>query len=290
MPLPHRSIGKLVVVTWVAACLHPDLNAADQDVKEVLDKAQSAWRQGDLKTAEAEAERAAALAPKDGMVYIVQGRILADAGKPEKAVAAYSRALELDPSRTGIYQWRGSEQFKLGHIQESIHDFDAFLKDRPDQAPHHWQRGISYYYAGQYKEGRAQFELHQKVNAHDVENAVWHFLCVAAVEGSDKAREALIPITGDSRVPMAEVYALFAGQGAAEEVLSAVEKGEVSAERRRQHLFYARLYLGLYYEATKDKEKCREHILKAAELSDAGNYMGAVARVHAARLKGESTP
>src|SRR6266853_660464 len=57
-----------------------------------------------------------------------------------------------------------------------------------------------------------QFELHQTVNDNDVENAVWHYLCVARLAGVEKAHASLIRIQRDSRVPMMAVYALFGGK------------------------------------------------------------------------------
>src|SRR5260221_591071 len=122
-----------------------------------------------------------------------------------------------------LYHLRGCEHFKLGQINDSIRDFDKFLEFAPKQAPHQWQRGISFYYAGRYEEGRKQFELHQTVNPNDVENAVWHFLCVARLEGPEKARAALIPIKGDARVPMSEIYDLFAAKSKPEQVFAAAQ-------------------------------------------------------------------
>jgi lipoprotein NlpI len=54
-------------------------------------------------------------------------------------------------------------------------------------------------------------------------------------------------------------------------------------------MFYAHLYLGLYFEAIGENEQAREHILKAAERSKENGYMGDVARLHAGILrKGKS--
>src|SRR4030095_5819693 len=129
----------------------------------------------------------------------------------------------MEPCGAELYHLRGCEHFKLGHINESIRDFDKFLEFVPKQAPHHWQRGIAYYYARRYEDGRKQFELHQTVNPADVENAVWHFLCVSRLDGVEEAREALIPIKGDKRVPMAQIYDLFAGKSKVEEVFAATK-------------------------------------------------------------------
>ena len=50
------------------------------------------------------------------------------------------------------------------------------------------------------------------MNPADVENAAWHFLCVARQEGAEKARAALLPVGADPRVPMREVYEMFRGR------------------------------------------------------------------------------
>jgi lipoprotein NlpI len=201
-----------------------------------------------------------------------------------EAVAALSRAIELDPQVAAAYDLRGSEQFKLGRIAESIADFDRFLSLRPSETAGHWKRGISYYYAGRYAEGRKQFEGCQTVDDADVENAVWRYLCMARSDGVEKAREQILKIGDDRRVPMREVYALFAGKGTPEDVLAAARSGKPTPAQLNERLFYAHLYVGLYYEAVGDKAKAREHITTAAEKHKIGHYMWAVARVHAQRL------
>ena len=98
-----------------------------------------------------------------------------------------------------------------GQIKRSIDDFDRFVELKPQQEPHHWKRGISYYYAGRYDDGRRQFEGYQTVDDNDVENAVWRYLCMARSLGVQAARDAILKIKHDRRVPMMEVYALYSG-------------------------------------------------------------------------------
>lgn len=176
---------------------------------------------------------------------------------------------------------RGEENFFAGRIKEALVEWDAQVKENPASLPGHWQRGLALYYAERYADGRAQFEAHQKVNSEDVENAVWHFLCVAKVESVDAARRAFISISRDTRVPMKEIHALYAGRGKPEDVLRAAEAGDgIPANARNRRLCYAHLYLGLYHEALGDAAKAKEHLLKAAALAPAANYMGQVAVVH----------
>jgi hypothetical protein len=44
------------------------------------------------------------------------------------------------------YDLRGSEHFKLGHIRESVADFDKFFGLKPQASYGNWRRGIVLYY------------------------------------------------------------------------------------------------------------------------------------------------
>jgi len=121
---------------------------------------------------------------------------------------------------------KGAEYFFAGRIKEALVEWDAQVKEDPSSLAGHWQRGLALYYAERYKDGRAQFEEHQKVNPEDVENAVWHFLCVTKAENVEAARKVYIPITHDTRVPMKEIHALYAGKGTEESVIKPAEAGE----------------------------------------------------------------
>jgi len=177
------------------------------------------------------------------------------------------------------YIRRGSEHFFANRIAESIADFDKAAELDPAISPELWQRGISYYYAGEFKKGREQFESHKTVNPHDVENPAWHLLCTARqLDSLDKAREFLIQVdtSVDTREPMKEIYALYAGTGTPDSVLKrAEEEGTNSAK------MYAHLYVALYYEVTKDEPQAKAHMLQAAAVKLARpSYMQEVARVH----------
>src|SRR5580704_15986842 len=116
---------------------------------------------------------------------------------------------------------RAVADFEDGRFAESAAAFDSLVKVVPDQAPYLWQRGIALYYARRYNDCRRQFESHRAVNPDDVENAAWHFLCVARAESPAKARAALLPVGPDARVPMREIYQMFRGTLVPEQVLSA---------------------------------------------------------------------
>ena len=170
--------------------------------------------------------------------------------------------------------------FEAGRVAESAAGFDTLVKLAPSAAPQLWQRGIALYYAGRYQDCRRQFESHRTVNPNDVENAAWHFLCVARAESAEKAKAAILPVGPDSRVPMRQVYEMFRGVLSPDMVLKA-------AGSRDAAQFYAHLYVGLYFDALRDTQRALEHITLAAadRYADEGGYMHTVARVHLGTLQ-----
>lgn len=222
--------------------------------------------------------------PKDPDAYRLRAAVHSARDDHESAIADLDRALALAPDSAGLYDERGSQHFMAGHIEDSIRDFDRAIALRPELEKGHWKRGISYYYAARYDDGRRQFEGYQQVDDNDVENAVWRFLCMARGDTLQAARQAILPIRQDRRVPMMTVYDLFRGTAKVSDVFAACQAGSPSPDQLNQRLFYAHLYVGLYEEAAGDAQAAREN-LTAAVKHRIAHYMWDVARVHAARLK-----
>lgn len=174
---------------------------------------------------------------------------------------------------------RAIELFFHGKPRESATVFDELVTLRPQLLPELWQRGLALYYAERFTEGRRQFELHKTVNPNDVENPAWHYACVARASTPREARESLLEVGEDSRVPMREVLALYKGTGTETAVLTAASRGEGNALRNQ--LCYAHLYLGLFAEANGDNRKAEHHIRQAAETFSMDHAMGRVAQMHA---------
>jgi lipoprotein NlpI len=262
--------------------------AADQTAEEWLTQAGVSFARGTREDAIELATKAIEAEPRNAKAHYVRGRFYAEVRQPQKAVKDFNQALALDPALGMAYYYRAAEGFKLGRIKESAADFDKFIELSPDQAPKLWQRGISLYYAGRYQDGQRQFELHQTINSNDVENAVWHFLCVARRTGIDQARAALLKVGPDPRVPMSQIYALYAGKGSAEEVMKAATAGKPAPNELNERTFYAHLYLGLYFDVAGNEKMAREHIVQAADLFKVDNYMGDVARIHGMLMRQQS--
>jgi lipoprotein NlpI len=276
---------------------------------DLLAAARSALARGDTPLALSLATRAVESAPTDPRCYALRAAAHDARRDFAASVADYTKLLSLAPDTIAALHRRGEAHFRLGHFRDSVADFDREISLDPSREPHHWQRGLSLYYAGDYARGARQFELHQTVNPDDVENAAWHYLCVAKEKGVEAARKSLIPIPpgSDTRVPLNEIYALYAGRFTPDEVIAAARAGDPPEAELKQRLMYAHLYVGLWFSCgagvppakPEDKEagrmpapqqKEKEHITLAAEKYAGDDYMSDVARVHAATFAKQPKP
>jgi len=197
--------------------------------------------------------------------YLLRAAIRAADRKWQESLPDYDKALELNSALTAIHQRRAIARFMLGRIKDACADFDKFNQANPDAAPQNWQRGIALYYAGRYEDGAKQFELHRTVNPDDVENAAWHFACVARWKTPAAAKEGLISIQGDTRIPMSQIHEMFAGKLKPGQVIAAAREGNPAPAQLNRQLFYAYLYAGLYCESIGKNEEAKAHLTQAGE-------------------------
>jgi lipoprotein NlpI len=263
----------------------PMASRADDSAKELLEKAGDAFQAGKFKDAAELAEKAAAADPKSPDGPYLAGTAYSRLREHGAAIKAFTIALDRNPKLAIANDRRGDARLKTGNWKEAIEDFDKYLAAHPKDAPEHWRRGIALYYAGRFDDGRKQFDIHRTVNPEDVENSAWHYLCNARANTPKKAREDLIPVTKDARVPMKEVLELFAGKLKPQDVIDAAENSKLTGNSLASARFYAHLYVGLYYESEKDEKKALEHITAAAEKYKIGDYMWDVADAHLKALK-----
>ena len=210
-----------------------------------------------------------------------EGNSLERAGDLQSALSRYEGHVEAAPADWRGLMLRGSARFRLGDVAGSVADFESVVLLDPDQEPYLWQLGIAQYYAGQFEKCAQQFVVHRTVNPNDVENAAWHYLCVAAWKDTKTALAELLPVGADPRAPMREIYEMFAGRATPERVL---EAGRAAQARQGPSapFYYAHLYVGLWHEAHGRELESAGAIATAAELAGEPprGYMGDVAVVH----------
>jgi lipoprotein NlpI len=272
----------MFVVGAVWVCLAQTALAAEVKTLDIA----AAMAAGDVDKAERLAEQGVKESPENAAMWMARGTIRSARKKWAEAEADLSRVLELQPKHLGAWQRRAVARFMQGNAKEAVADFDRFLELRPDEKPKLWQRGIALYYAGRYEDGAKQFEEHKTVNPDDVENAAWHFLCVARWKGVEAARKSLIEIApgADTRVPMGKVQEMFAGKATADDVIAAAKAGGATGEQAKRQLFYGHLYVGLYLEALGKMAEAKEHLRLAAGEFEVEDYMCDVAKAHVKML------
>ncbi|MBR8840451.1 MAG: hypothetical protein DSM106950_42320 [Stigonema ocellatum SAG 48.90 = DSM 106950] len=192
----------------------------------------------------------------------------------EKELARWNDIISHRSNDPRAYVQRGMVNFKLVNINASITDFDTAEQLESRLTPYLWQRGLSYYYAERFGDGAKQFEVDLTVNAHDAEETIWRYLCIARLQSATYAGTTLLPIKDDPRLVMRRVYDLYAGNCSVDEVLSAGNSWDQGAN------FYSNLYVGLYFEAENKSEQARQYIVKAATQYQIDDYMWYLAKVH----------
>lgn len=257
----------------------------EKELAKLLDDIEASMKGGKYKEAIDLAAKAAKIDPKNPGIPFAAASAHAALKQHDEAIKAFGEVIALEPKAAAAYDRRGDAYLKSGKFKEAIADYDKFLELNPKFAPDHWRRGIALYYAGKFKEGTEQFELHRKVNPEDVENSAWHYLCNARANTPKKAREDLIPVKDDARVPMKQVLELFAGKIKPQDVIDAAEKAKLEGDKLTSARFYANLYVALYYESEGDAKKALEHMTAAAEKYKIGDYMWDVAALHLKLLK-----
>lgn len=202
------------------------------------------------------------------------------------AVALAEKSIPASLTERGTGDWirLGDAQLRAGQSVKATKSFEHALRLTPELEPQLWQYGIALFFANRPDDGKALFEKHRVVNPHDVENAAWHFLCVARAANLAEARKLILPAPDDRRPPMKQILQRLPG-GGPEEIEAAVAalkgtRGYDSAQ------FYADLYLGLIAEAEGDLPSAKQYMDRAAQTSFS-HYMADVARTYAVYLKAQ---
>ncbi len=191
----------------------------------------------------------------------------------ENELMRWNKRLRIYPFEARSYIQRGMTYFKLALLIPSLRDFNQAEKLNPQLTPYLWQRGLTYYYFEKYAQGARQFELDLSIQSQDIEETLWHFLCIAQLENIDSAKQSLLPVKYDSRLIMRQIYQFFAGECNLDKLLT------VGRQEGLMGVFYSNLYAGLYYEAYRNEERSQFHINEAIK-HKSNNYMWFLACVH----------
>ncbi len=131
----------------------------------------------------------------DDWLMELRERVAGDmrSGDYARAIDGLQSLIASSPDEVSLHLRLGDARFMNGQVAQAVASYDRAIELQPDAGPGCWQRGLALYYTNQFQAGREQFEAHQTVNRRDVENAVWHMLCVAQDRRRGKSPRAADP-------------------------------------------------------------------------------------------------
>jgi len=232
-------------------------------------------------------------AVRNNAASLASARSLLAEGRYKDSIKIAEELVDQDANNTTHQFLLGEAAFMAGEMETSVSAFDKLVEINPRMKSSLWQRGLALYYDEKYSGGVEQFTVHQTVNTQDVENAVWHLLCLSKEIGVEEARKKLIPIQFDSRIPMKEIYRMFAGELEPADVLKAAESAIVNVEaERHQYLYFAHLYIGLFHEMNGAADSSLASMREAVKINpiEKDILMGQVAKVHLILREQKQTP
>ncbi len=244
-----------------------------------IGQAERALARKDARAALKAARRAIEQNPQRGKAHFLHGEALSGLRQHAKAIQAYTKCLKREPNLALARDRRGDAYLKVGDLAKALEDFEAYLQVKPEAYKQHWRYGIACYYAKRYADGARQFKAGEAVFGNDVENAFWHYLCTARLDGVRKARQRLLKVGPDQRIPMMEIYAMIQGRSTPERVLQVARDPKYPANEKNRREFYAYLYIGLHHEAENRPNQALK-ALREADQRPIPDYMWDIAHLH----------
>jgi tetratricopeptide (TPR) repeat protein len=89
---------------------------------------------------------------------IMDGISKLNLNKPEKAIKAFERAIDIDPKRSDGYLGRANSLNTLGRHKQSIEDYNRALEIDPELANAYVNRGIAHAHLGEREKAIADYE------------------------------------------------------------------------------------------------------------------------------------
>jgi len=120
--------------------------------------------EGDYDRAIADYTKAIELAPKFAKAYNNRGTVYGMKGDHARAIADFTRAIGLDPKNANAYNNRCLGLAISGQAQSALTDCDTALRLRPDYADAFENRAFAYYQLARYDEALAGYETALKLD------------------------------------------------------------------------------------------------------------------------------
>jgi tetratricopeptide (TPR) repeat protein len=145
-------------VTRIPAAIG-DMRGENESVAALLNQGMTFKQQGDVPKALAAFDKAIQLDPKSAAAYIKRGNVHSDNGDLSQAIADYTSALKADPESALAYMNRGLAHAKRGEFDAVLADCTEAIRIDKKLAAAYFIRGAAYSSRGERHRAIAEFTL-----------------------------------------------------------------------------------------------------------------------------------
>lgn len=104
-----------------------------------------------------------------GVLLSERGTVYKEHGFYDKAIADYTRAIEINPGDADAYFGRGQVYYEQGHYDRAVVDYTKSIELNPEDADAYYNRGLAYAHQQIYDKAIADFTRAIELNPKDAE-------------------------------------------------------------------------------------------------------------------------
>lgn len=222
-------------------------------------------------------ERAIALDPTKADYHIGKGRTLARLRKYDEAFAAYGRALDLEPNNPMILRYRGHNYINVKRVDDALADLTKAEAMKKDDNGIYYHLALAHYLKGNYAEAAKAYEGCVRTAPATDEGPVacraWQYLALRRAGRAADAEKVLETVNADLKVTESAPYLdrLLLFKGVKTE--AEVAKRMEEGPLQVSTVGYG---IGMWHLLNGRSDRAREYFTKATS-SDAWNAFGYVA-------------
>jgi tetratricopeptide (TPR) repeat protein len=231
-------------------------------------------------------DRAIALDPKKADAHVGRGRTLARLRKYDDAFSAYGTALKLDPNNPMILRYRGHNYINVKRLDDALADLTKAEAMKKDDNGIYYHLALAHYLKGNYAEAAKAYEGCVRTAPATDEGPVacraWQYLALRRAGRADEAVKVLETANPDLKLTESAAYLdrLLLFKGVKTE--QEVAKRMEEGPLQVSTVAYG---IGMWHLLNNRPAEAKDYFTKATS-TDAWNSFGAVASdVELKRLK-----
>jgi len=191
-------LALILAVALHGATLVPQAAQTPSPAAKALDEGAAFLKSGDNEKALAAFDRAVALDPKNADAHLQRCRALASLRRHDEAIPACTESLRLRPDSSEALRDRGHYYLNLGRIEPALADLQKALSLRRDDRGIYYHLGMACYLKGDFASAAKAYEgclANADDDASKVECSAWLYPSLRRAGRDADARKTLDAIT-----------------------------------------------------------------------------------------------